>query len=185
MKKKTVRKKAKKSEPKTIDTTVDTKAGYMPRHREKYPALNFRRATKIRREVMEEIDYVSKLSDEEKAWLNSFLEETVVTNFQHKGKKLIRNKEGRRKAWRENNARNRDMLGQAKATGMALYCTDADFTHIFDKNTIENPSDTEDAFITALDNRHTVENELELSEKEREHLLNNQIADWPNPEDLE
>jgi hypothetical protein len=63
------------------------------------------------------MDYIDKLSDKEKKWLNAFLSETVVTNFDHTGKKLYKTKKMKRKLYKENNDRNVDTYNVARSSG--------------------------------------------------------------------
>lgn len=125
----------------------------IPRHKEKYPALNFKRQVKLRRDYFEGIEeYVDQLSDKEKEWLNSFLEETVVTNFNHKGKKLYKSKKSKREFYNANNARNRCTFTKAKAMGMldSLEGTNAVEATLSYKDYYSSASDVEDMFIEAV-----------------------------------
>ena len=119
--------KAKVNKPKKGNKTViknksklSVEKQKIPRHREKFAALNFKRQVKTRLDQLD-IDYVDKLNDKEKAWLNSFLEETVITNFQHKGKKHYKTKKSKREFYNSNNARNRCMFTKAKAMGTLVF----------------------------------------------------------------
>lgn len=123
-----------------------------PRNKEKYPALNFKRQVKTRADYLE-TDYVSQLNDEEKAWLNSFLEETVITNFQHKGKKLYKTKKGQREHYGSNNARNRCMFTKAKAMNMIVNTSNPQaLAAILDKDNMDSVgyNEVEEALITAI-----------------------------------
>lgn len=84
---------------------------------------------KIRHELIDQ-DYINKLSNDEKDWLNRFNEEYVSANFNHDGErvhpKVTKSKTVKRTGKRKrydvykkdcadrNNARNRDTLGLAK-----------------------------------------------------------------------
>lgn len=96
------------------------------RSKAKYPALTPNLNLKTRYEEIEDLaSYAHTLSDKDKEWLNSFAEEYINANMKHKGKKVIPNtKENRSKIYIKNNARNRDVLTQAKAQGKALYIDD-------------------------------------------------------------
>lgn len=66
-------------------------------------------------------DYINKLSEEEKDWLNRFTEEFVGANFNHSGEILHDSKELKRDCYGKNNARNRDILTKMKASGKIEY----------------------------------------------------------------
>lgn len=88
----------------------------IPRNKEKYPALNFKRQVKTRQDQLD-IDYLDQLSHEEKEFLNRFLEETVIANFEHKGEQIY---DDPRPFWNANNERNRCQYTKAKAMGMLI-----------------------------------------------------------------
>lgn len=124
----------------------------IPRSKEKYAALNFKRQVKTRLDALE-TDYVNKLSDEEKAWLNAFLEETVITNFQHKGQKFYTSKKSKSEHYGSNNARNRCMFTKAKAMNMLVNTANPQaLANLLDKDQAENSdySNYEDALIEAI-----------------------------------
>lgn len=79
--------------------------------------LDGRKFSKVKQEY-HDIDYVDKLSDKDKAWLSSFMEEDLGARFNHPGKKIYRKKADRIASFRRNNARQRDMYSLAKATGL-------------------------------------------------------------------
>ena len=100
----------------------------------KYPALQQELNLKTRQDLLEN-DYLDKLSEKEKDWLNRFNEEYVNTNFSHEGKRVhpkkIRIKtlkSGEKKkidvykneAEQRNNSRNRCVLTREKARGEFL-----------------------------------------------------------------
>lgn len=93
------------------------------RSQAKYPALYPQYNLKTRTELFE-IDYLNKLNDKEKAWLNSFNEEYVNANFTHDGKKIQRRKSHKKDSYDRNNARNRDILTKAKASGNQVILTE-------------------------------------------------------------
>jgi len=94
---------------------IKVKDQRVPRNKEKYPALNHKRAVANRRELID-YDYLDKLSPEEKEWLNNFTEEYIIANFDHRGDKLDDSKEAKKKSYDANNARNRCMYTKAKTT---------------------------------------------------------------------
>jgi hypothetical protein len=93
-------------------------------NKQKYASFNTKYQVGVRRELLGDIDYVDKLSEEEKDWLNRFLQETVVTNFNHGGENIITDPDEKRKLYSENNKRNKDVYALAKAKG-ALYYNNA------------------------------------------------------------
>lgn len=118
-----------------------------PRHKEKYPALNPKRAVKTRQEQLE-VPYLDQLNDKEKKFLNAFLEETVITNFQHKGKKIYKD---RKPFYDANNARNRCMYTAARAMGALHSATTAEaLSAVLDTNP-GTADDVEDALIAAIE----------------------------------
>lgn len=110
--------------------------------------MNVARQVKNRQQELD-IDYWDKLTPKEKEWLNSFLEETVITNFAHKGKKLIKTKKGKREAYNRNNARNRDLLNMAQSTGLIRYSEN--LNDYIESQQKTNPDTTEDCIIDILD----------------------------------
>lgn len=86
------------------------------RSKVKYPALDPTYNLKTRVPLID-YDYLDKLSDKEKEWLNSFTEEYTNANFNHKGKKIQKRKKHTKDAYDRNNARNRDILTREIAQG--------------------------------------------------------------------
>lgn len=89
------------------------------RSREKYPALKPEVNLKTRYELID-YDYLNKLNDNEKAWLNKFTEEYTNASLDTKNprKNLHKTKKLRKDCYDRNNARNRCILTKANATGM-------------------------------------------------------------------
>lgn len=77
------------------------------------PNLNI----KNRQELID-FDYLDKLNDKEKAWLNNFVEEEINANFNHTGKILNKTDEEKRTCYNRNNARNRDIFAIKKSHDM-------------------------------------------------------------------
>lgn len=75
---------------------------------------------------MLDYDYIDKLSDKEKKFLNKFTEEYVNASLDVKKKwrNLHKTKESIRDCFNRNNARNRDVLTQQKAMGKHTYLED-------------------------------------------------------------
>lgn len=124
---------------------------HIPRSKEKFPALNFRRQVKTRLDQLE-TDYLDKLNDEEKAWLNAFLEETVITNFQHKGRKFYKSKKAKREFYSSNNARNRCQFTKAKAMNTIVNTKNPQaLQSLVDAMEQTTASEMEDLFIAAIE----------------------------------
>ena len=88
------------------------------REKTKYPALKPELNLKSRYELID-YDYIDKLKEEDKAWLNKFTEEYVNASLDSKNlKNNFHNTDQLKKdCYRRNNARNRDILTRAKASG--------------------------------------------------------------------
>lgn len=88
------------------------------RARTKYPALKPELNLKTRYELID-YDYINKLSEEDKKWLNKFTEEYVNAslNAENLTENFHNTKELKKDCYRRNNARNRDILTRAKASG--------------------------------------------------------------------
>lgn len=84
----------------------------------KYPALKPELNLKTRYELID-YDYVNRLSEQEKEWLNKFTEEYTNASLDSKDlHKNLHNTEALKKdCYSRNNARNRDILTRAKASG--------------------------------------------------------------------
>ncbi len=90
------------------------------RSRTKYPALDPELNLRSRVEVID-FDYIDKLSDKEKEWLNTFSEEFNNANFGHGKKVLHKSKLMKKDCYSKNNARNRCILTRQKAQGIHSY----------------------------------------------------------------
>lgn len=66
---------------------------------------------------MDVASYFHTLPEDAKQFMNSFVEEYVNAKFDHPGRKIHKTKEQRRSIYNRNNARNRDVLTKAKASG--------------------------------------------------------------------
>lgn len=103
------------------------------RSKSEYPALNPNLNLKTRQDLID-YDYVDKLSDKDKEWLNKFTEEYTNASFKKeipkkKGKRrkaanLHKSKEHKKSVYDANNARNRDILTRAKAQGAFISIED-------------------------------------------------------------
>ena len=89
----------------------------VPRHKERYPALNVKRMVSNRKEYVD-YDYVGALDDKAKDFLNRFTEEYYIANFNHKGKAVSKSKKSKKDSYDRNNQRNSDLYSKAKVTGL-------------------------------------------------------------------
>lgn len=99
------------------------------RSKVKYPNLDPKLNLKSRQELID-FDYIHKLNEDEKKWLNQFVDEYINANFKkrkriHKPKKItIILKSGKKRikdaykldAYKRNNDRNHDLFTKAKIT---------------------------------------------------------------------
>lgn len=91
------------------------------RSKVKYSALDPSVNLKTRYELIADYDYLNKLSEKEKAWLNKFTKEYVNADLDNKrkSKNLHKTDRLRKDCYDRNNARNRCVLTRAKASGKA------------------------------------------------------------------
>jgi hypothetical protein len=116
---------------KTSTKAQTQKSSTSERSKQKYPALMVNYNLKRRAEFID-YDYLDKLNDKEKRFLNKFTEETVNASFKPSGN-IIKSKRGKRKIYNENNARNRDILTRKKITASLEYLDDDTKTYTTDK----------------------------------------------------
>ena len=133
------------------------------RAKEKYPALRRDLNLKVRRYYIEP-DYIHgardkngkvvirPLTNDEKAWLNKFYEETVITKFNKDGTDLYDSVEERRKIWRDNNERNRCLFNNTQKRAMLKPFS----TEKYDQESIKN--------VGHLDSELLLINEMEKEE---------------------
>lgn len=133
------------------------------RSKDKHPALNPRLNSRVRQELID-YDYVDKLSDEEKKWLNDFSEEYInasvgkqseaADNRFHNTPELVKDCTDR------NNSRNRCMYGRVRnkvsATKLLNY---EDAINIVEdhQNKELNSESIEDSIIEYLDHKKLVD----------------------------
>lgn len=112
------------------------------RSREKYPALKPELNLRSRFELID-YDYVDKLNDEEKAWLNKFTNEYTNASLDRKNLKnnFHNTEELKKDCYDRNNARNRDVLTRAKASGNNVYLDDIKEKDIKVKNYLGEETD--------------------------------------------
>lgn len=135
------RKVAKKRGPKK-------KRGTTRKDASRHSGLDKKFFSRIKQEYFD-IDYIDQLSEKEKEWLSSFMEEDLGARFQHNGKKIYRRKSDARKSYTRNNARNRDQYGIAKATGKAVDVHPDQAFQYWEENYIDN--DYEDKLADSIE----------------------------------
>lgn len=123
----------------------------------KYAGLDPLYAPKIRRELLD-IDYFDQLTEEEKEWMNKFLEEYVGADLDFKNLKnnLHNTKKLKKDCTDRNNSRNRDMFGFAKANNRMVTEDQIQDYHL----NSANPVITEDSLIAFIDNKELLEKQL-------------------------
>jgi hypothetical protein len=111
------------------------------RSQSKYPALEPHLNTLIRQEYID-YDYLHKLSEDEKDWLNRFTEEELCANLTHNGEKFteVENPKARSRIWKRNNDRNFCAYGNAKA-GRTLVDIDPKLTDRVPYGSVVSPED--------------------------------------------
>ncbi len=125
----------------------------VPRNKLKYPTFEVKRAVVNRREELE-VDYINKLSEKEKAWLNQFQEEYVCANFQNKDKLLDKSDKYRKERYNSNNRRNRDILINAKVRGLISRVeSEAHLSHFLD-NDKTNYNHAEEHVVDYIDEKN-------------------------------
>lgn len=121
------------------------------RNRSKYPALDVKLNLRTRTDLID-YDYLDKLNEKDKEWLNKFTEEYVNASFKKDKTKNIQNSKAHKKdSYDRNNARNRCIYTKSKA--------------------YDNLDYLEDVFET-LDSREVIYEEkiIEIIDEERELL---------------
>jgi hypothetical protein len=115
----------------------------------KYSGLDPKLFSKIKQEF-HDLDYIDKLTEEQKAYLNAFITEWLGANMNHSGKKFHKKVAEKRAIWRQNNKRNWDVYSIGRATGRLEYGD-------FDQEESYNP---EDDLIDMIDGRNQIEEEI-------------------------
>jgi hypothetical protein len=141
----------------------------------KYPALDPLYNTKLRREYLD-IDYLHKLSDEEKEFLNKFMEEWMGGSFKknengnYTHENLHRKKKERKECYTRNNARNRCLFGIKKSSGLLTYANNTQLTNRIENSQQPSTNETENQMIEYLDSKsENFENEVGTTENERDN----------------
>ena len=125
------------------------------RSKTKYPGLVKSVNTKNRQHLIDE-DYIKKLSEEQKDWLNRFNEEYNNANFNHPGDKLHKTKEEELECYNRDYARKMDVLVMGRVNNKLDPLHNHDGTDIktirqIEKNRPTNLNVTEDVLITLVD----------------------------------
>lgn len=110
------------------------------------PGLKRELNPKSRWELLD-FDYIGKLSEKEKDFLNKFAEEYIHGSFEHNRKDLHKTKKSKRECYNRNNARNRDLYTISRTNGW-IANVDASANEIENQQFRDN---TEDNLITLLD----------------------------------
>jgi len=123
-------------------------------NKQKYASFNVKYQVGVRKELLSDIDYIDKLSDEDKDWLNRYLQETVVANFNHGGESIIKDQKLRREIYKENNKRNSDVYSLGKSKGSLFYNKEAESENQQTMDSMKFKSqkkgDTEDFYNTLI-----------------------------------
>lgn len=135
--------------------------------KQKYPALNVKYQVANRRELID-YDYVHKLSEEDKDWLDRFTSEVIITNFNHRGEQLITDVEEKRSLYRDNNKRNVDIFSTNKANGSLMYSSNGlNKEDPITGNPDDFKNEYEDLLIAKMDvNRSLKKNKRKKSKKD-------------------
>lgn len=120
------------------------------RSRVEFPALIRKYNLRIRQESID-FDYLEKLSKEDLDWLNRFMEEYNNASFKHDT--IDGAVETRRKSYRTNNYRNRDIFSRAKAQGIVDSLSEIEFEELVEKNQRSDLSE-EDIWIKKIDSHN-------------------------------
>lgn len=141
--------KAKKGKQKKASARGKGKKASAWYKKKKYSGLDPKLFSKIRQEF-HDLDYIDKLTEKEKAYLNAFMTEWLGANMNHEGKKLHKKVSEKRAIWRQNNKRNWDIYSIGRATGRL-----SDIEDISEKS--YNP---ENDLIDMIDNKNKIEEEI-------------------------
>lgn len=126
------------------------------RNQEVYPNLKKGLNSRVRQEYLD-MDYIDKLSPDEKAFLDKFAGEYYGGSFNKDGTDLTANdNEGYREAYDRNNARNRCLYGQVRnKVGATKLLNYDDVKNVVEEHMAKdiNPNNIEDAIINYLDEK--------------------------------
>ena len=105
----------KKTKKRKLKVVKKPKVKKNRRNQSKFPALE-KKYNLLSRQDLIDFDYLDKLNDKEKAWLNKFVEEEVNASFRHSAP-LNKTKKQRKICYDKNNARNRCILTKNRMLG--------------------------------------------------------------------
>lgn len=94
------------------------------RQQAKYPGLKKELYSKVKQQYFD-IDYINTLSEEEKQWLNDFLNEYYGANLNESKERMHNTPTLRKDVFDRNNARNRDIYNVAITGGRLDHLDDA------------------------------------------------------------
>lgn len=120
------------------------------RSKSKYPALEPKYNLKSRTDLIE-VDYLHKLNEEEKAWLDKFNTEYVTASFSEDDEDNLHSQLGpgyKQEVYKLNNDRNADVLTRNKTRNRLDY--------IEDDNVKKIGINTEDDLISEIDHKKKV-----------------------------
>jgi hypothetical protein len=86
------------------------------RSKTKYPGLKKELYSKIKQQYFD-IDYINSLSEDEKQWLNDFMNEFLGANLKESERLMHNNKTLSKSVYDANNSRNRDIYNVARTGG--------------------------------------------------------------------
>ena len=129
------------------------------RNQVKYPAVRPDLNLKTRYEEITDVaSYFNTLPEDAKKWIHSYTEEAINANFNHKGRKIIRKVEDKRAIYNRNNARNRDILTRAKASGQYV-----EIDNPMNKKNFLTGHRLEDALIAKIDHENKAKRKKKAS----------------------
>jgi hypothetical protein len=144
------------------------------RNKQKYPNLNPRVNHRVKQELIADIDYLNKLNDEEKEWLNKFLGEELSGNFKNDGTDFNTSKEDRKRIYDATNARNRCQFTLIKAkvanTHLLNYEDRLNMVEAHIHNELPEATPIEDVYIDYLSDKKT--EQIEMIKEYRKFMRN-------------
>lgn len=127
------------------------------RSKVKYPNLQRNMNLKRRQELID-FDYIDKLNDTEKEWLNKFMGEYMSasfpkqvvqkgdTEYKRHSTKNLHKKDRTKEVYDQNNARNRDIYAKKTSTGGMEFFDEIALDDLRDKNMYEDINAFEEGF---------------------------------------
>lgn len=120
------------------------------RSKTKYPGLKKELYSKIKQQYFD-IDYVNSLSEDEKQWLNDFMNEYYGANLNESKERMHNTDVLRKDVFDRNNARNRDIYNVAR-TGGRLDSLDEALLNQLEESEIDE--EFEDRIINRIDDKN-------------------------------